>query len=145
MTIELDKILTISATEWCKSEGRNLKDFKLVGVRAMEIVNGIERQIENQKHDDKDDDDEQYVYEYEYNEDDDKYDESPPILINPKKELAKKVPTDAEIVVDYRVNFGGIVKVIGFYFNKRETIDTVYEANATALIPKEKDKDIGKG
>jgi hypothetical protein len=91
MAISLDKILTISAEDWCKSNGVNLWGYDLVGVTSRgEIFSN-------------------YF-----------------ITDSPKKRLAKETPANAMIVTGYNLSL--ILK-------NSETI--LYEANATALIPKD--------
>lgn len=73
MAINLDKILTISARDWCESEGRNLKDYKLIGVHALGNIE-IGWFFETYSGDDKK---------------------------SPKSQLSKRCPKEAVVVTDY--------------------------------------------
>ena len=90
MAISLDKILTISAREWCESNGKSLKDYKMVGITSSGIIFSDCFSADA-----------------------------------PKERLAQEVPGNAKIVTDYIPP-----SLVSSYDN------ILYEANATALIPK---------
>ena len=112
MTIELDKILTDNSENWCKSEKKSLEDYDQIGVTKPGVITSSTNLIGDKEMQ----------------------------KLAPKRQLAKIVPENAEIVVSYKVALSASITL-------KNDVHIFYEANATALIPKKKDnyeKDIGK-
>ena len=87
----LEKILTVSASEYCESVGKKMSDYKLVGVHAFADAHHMTFPA-----------------------------------------FAKNIPTEAEVVVNYRL----VIRTtrVAFIF------ESVYKyPSGTALIPKDKE------
>ena len=83
MAIDLDRILTVSAKDYCESVDRQLRGYSL---RGFSVTRGLSSET------------------------------------NPREELAKEIPENAEVVVNYRSNNLG---------------EVFYEASGTALFRNE--------
>lgn len=108
MAIELEKILTISAKDYCEMHDKSLRDYTCVGVHVEEFCD--ERTEEHGKN----------LF----------YKNALYIVVKGVEYFRKAVPEDAEVVVDFKPSIGSETKM--------EDCAYIYAASGTALIPKKK-------